>query len=399
MKPNRPAQTARHGATLAAQSPHPPVAQPGTGSSEPIVVSLEVSAFRIPTATPEADGTISWSSTTVVLVEVIANTGEHGLGYTYASPAAASLIRDQLAPCVVGCAVDDVRATWGAMIQTVRNVGRPGIASTAISAVDTALWDLKARIAGLPLFRLLGAHRREVPIYGSGGFTTYSLSELADQLAGWVQEGIPRVKLKIGRNWGSEPAEDLARVQRAREAIGPDAELFVDANGAYSVKQAISLAERFTAYGVTWFEEPVSSDQLSQLRDVREHVSMRVAAGEYGYDPWYFRSMLQAEAVDVLQADATRCLGVSGFLEAGMLAHGFALPFSAHTAPALHAQVGCSVPEILNVEYFFDHVRIEHLLFDGTPERVGGCLRPSPERPGLGLELKRPDAERYRITV
>jgi L-alanine-DL-glutamate epimerase-like enolase superfamily enzyme len=346
---------------------------------------------------PEADGTIHWDSTTMVLVEATARSGEHGLGYTYASATAAPLIRDVLAPIVIGTPVDDVRLAWGNMIATVRNVGRPGIASTAISAVDTALWDLKARIANQPLFLLLGAHRREVLIYGSGGFTTYSVEQLRKQLADWVSEGITQVKMKIAKDWGSKPEEDLRRVKIARGAIGPNTALFVDANGGYTVKQAVELAEQFADYDVSWFEEPVSSDQLDQLRFVREHVPMRVAAGEYGYDPWYFRAMLQAEAVDVLQADATRCLGVTGFLEAGGIAHGFAIPFSAHTAPALHAQVGCVVPEILNVEYFFDHARIEQILFDGGPQRVGGYLRPDPCRPGLGLELKRQDAERYQI--
>jgi len=363
----------------------------------PTVTGLNVAVYQIPTATPEADGTIAWDSTTMVLVELTASTGQHGVGFSYASRAAAEVIRDTLAAVVVGRPVDLVRAIWGDMIKAVRNAGRPGIASSAIAAVDVALWDLKGRIAGLPVFRLLGAHREAVAIYGSGGFTTYSDQQLAEQLGGWVAEGIPRVKMKIGKGWGTEPAEDLRRVAVARHAIGPTAELYVDANGGYTVKEATALAERFVDYGVTWFEEPVSADQLSQLAFVRQHVSMRVAAGEYGYSPWYFRDMLGSEAVDVLQADATRCLGVSGFLEAGSLAHGFAIPFSAHTAPAIHAQIGCVVPQLLNVEYFYDHARIENLFFDGLPRREGGYLYPDPDRPGFGWELKRPDAEKYRV--
>jgi L-alanine-DL-glutamate epimerase-like enolase superfamily enzyme len=336
----------------------------------------------------------------MILVEAHATTGQTGLGYTYASAVAAPLIRETLAPVVVGTPVNNVREAWGTMLRTVRNLGRPGIASTAISAVDTALWDLKARLAGQPLFLLLGAHREEVPIYGSGGFTTYDRKQLQGQLGGWVQEGIPRVKMKIAKDWGTRPDEDLERIRWAREAIGPNAELYVDANGGYTTKQAIQLADRFIDDGVTWFEEPVSSDQLDLLAFIRRELpDMRVAAGEYGYDAWYFRAMLQAQAVDVLQADATRCLGVTGFLEAGALAHSFALPFSAHTAPSLHAQVGCAVPELLNVEYFYDHARIEQLLFDGGPHRAGGRLRPDPTRPGLGMELKRAEADQYRISA
>jgi L-alanine-DL-glutamate epimerase-like enolase superfamily enzyme len=361
------------------------------------IARLETSVYRIPTDRPEADGTIAWDATTLVLVEAISDAGERGLGYSYASAAAADLVHEILEPAVLGCSVHDVRSVWGAMLAAVRNVGRPGVAATAISAVDVALWDLKARVAGQPLFHLLGPHRETVPIYGSGGFTTYSEQDLADQLGGWVQQGIPRVKMKIGTDWGTRPELDVHRVKVAREAIGSHAELFVDANGAYTTKQAIDLAQRFAEQGVSYFEEPVSSDQLDQLAFIRRRVPQEVAAGEYGYDPWYFRAMLQAGAVDILQADATRCLGITGWLEAAALAHGFGIPFSAHCGPSLHAQAACAAPRIAHIEYFHDHVRIEHLLLDGALDPVGGCLRPDPTRPGLGLELKRQDAARYQV--
>jgi L-alanine-DL-glutamate epimerase-like enolase superfamily enzyme len=236
-----------------------------------------------------------------------------------------------------------------------------------------------------------------VPIYGSGGFTSYTDAQLADQLGGWVQQGIPRVKMKIGTDWGTRSELDVHRVRVARQAIGPDAELLVDANGAYTPKQAISLGARFAEQGVRYFEEPVSSDQLDQLAFIRRHIAQDVAAGEYGFDPWYFRLMLQAEAVDILQADATRCLGVTGWLEAASLAHAFAVPFSAHCAPSIHAQIGCAAPQLSHIEYFHDHARIEHLLFEGVLDPRDGQLRPDPARPGLGLELKRQDARRFEV--
>ena len=180
-----------------------------------------------------------------------------------------------------------------------------------------------------------------------------------------------------------------------RRAIGAGPELFVDANGAYNVKQAVRLADLFVAEGVTYFEEPVSSDHLDQLAAVRQATAIDIAAGEYGYDPWYYRDMLQAGAVDILQADATRCLGISGFLEAARLAHAFAIPFSAHTAPAVHLHAACAAPDIAHLEYFWDHVRIERMLFDGVPAPKDGMLKPDPTRPGLGLELKRQDAQRW----
>jgi L-alanine-DL-glutamate epimerase-like enolase superfamily enzyme len=285
------------------------------------------------------------------------------------------------------------------MVAAVRNVGRPGIASMAIAAVDVALWDLKAKLLNLPLVGLFGAVHDEVAVYGSGGFTSYTDDELAMQLGRWVHElGIPRVKMKVGTGWGSRPDRDVARAELARDTIGSAAELFVDANGAYIAKQAIDQAVYFAASGVTYFEEPVSSDQLEQLRFIREHVPMNVAAGEYAYDPWYVRRMLEAKAVDVQQADVTRCLGITGWLEASDIAHGFAIPFSAHCAPAIHAIIGCAAPAIAHIEWFHDHVRIERMFFDGVLEPEGGFLRPDPSRPGLGLELKSNDVERFLVS-
>jgi L-alanine-DL-glutamate epimerase-like enolase superfamily enzyme len=362
------------------------------------VARLDVSCYRIPTDRPEADGTLHWDSTTMVFVEAQSDSGHSGIGYSYASSAAAQVIHEKLEQAVVGASVVDVRGCWERMIRVVRNIGRPGVAAMAISAVDIALWDLWAKVNEQALFRLLGPSRDAVPVYGSGGFTSYTDEELVDQLQGWVDRGIPRVKMKVGTDWGTQPDRDIARAALVRKAIGPQAQLFVDANGGYDAKQAIHQANRFfDEAGVTYFEEPVSSDQLEQLAFVREHAPMAIAAGEYGFDPWYFRHMLQAGAVDIIQADVTRCLGITGFLEAGVIAHGFAIPFSAHCAPAIHAHAGCAVPQIDHLEYFHDHVRIDHLLFDGVIEPSGGCLRPDPSRPGLGLQLKRADAERYAI--
>jgi L-alanine-DL-glutamate epimerase-like enolase superfamily enzyme len=362
------------------------------GSSAVPVDRLEVGAYIIPTDQPEADGTITWESTTLVVVHVEAG-GERGLGYGYADVAAAEVIRRTLAPVVVGQDALAVPACWAAMRHAIRNQGRPGVCSMAISVVDVALWDLKARLFEVPLVSLFGAVRSGVPLYGSGGFTSYSLRRLKEQLGGWAAEGFKRVKMKIG----SDPAHDVERVRAAREAIGPEVELFVDANGAYQRKEALGFAERFAELGVVWFEEPVSSDDLEGLHLLRNRAPapIEIAAGEYGYDLAYFRRMLEHEAVDCLQADGTRCGGFSEFLRVAALCAARSMPLSAHTAPTLHASVGCAVQPLVHVEYFHDHARIERMLFEGTPEPRSGVLYPDLSRPGLGLELKKVDAERY----
>ena len=356
------------------------------------IEDMDIATYTIPTDKPEADGTLSWEATSMVLVTLKAR-GQRGIGFSYSSPAAATVIEHHLASLVQ--AVDVDADIWSQMLAAVRNVGRAGVAANAISAVDIAIWDLRARLAGLPLCEMLNHRRLAVPVYGSGGFTSYSELELEEQLRGWVEAGIPRVKMKVGKDWGRSADEDVRRVQNVRRAIG-DAELFVDANGAYTAKQAIAEAERFAEAGVSYFEEPVSSDHLDELAFVRQHAGMSIAAGEYGYSPFYFKNMLAANAVDILQADATRCLGITGFLQAGAMAYAAGVPFSAHTAPSVHAHAGCAVPQIEHIEYFHDHVRIEQLLFDGVLEPVDGMLRPDLNRPGLGLELKEEEAAKWR---
>jgi L-alanine-DL-glutamate epimerase-like enolase superfamily enzyme len=353
---------------------------------------VDVSAYTIPTDFPEADGTIEWDATTIIIVEVHA-ADQVGIGFTYGDLSAAGLIDRVLSTEILGRDPMSVSACWMAMRRAVRNMGRPGIASTAIAAADIALWDLKAKILGLPLLTLLGSVRAGVPVYGSGGFTSYPIERLQAQLADWTSRGITKVKMKVG----AAPADDLRRVKAGREAIGSQAALFVDANGAYSRKQAIGFAEQFARYGVTWFEEPVSSDDLEGLRLIRNRApaGMEIAAGEYGYDTDYFRTMLEAGAVDVLQADATRCAGISGFLEAATLAAAHHVPLSSHTAPSIHAHVCCAAPAVCHLEYFHDHVRIERMLFADVIEPVKGIVYPDRFRPGLGLEFKRSDAARY----
>ena len=346
----------------------------------------------MPTDFPESDGTLEWNATTLVMVLSYGG-GKSGLGYTYADSATAMLIQDSLSQVVKGQDAMAPAASWNAMVSRTRNLGRPGIVSMAISAVDLALWDLKARLLNLPLATLLGAVRNSVTIYGSGGFTSYSEEQLQRQLAGWVEQGISRVKMKIGR----DAARDIRRVRVAREAIGPKTKLFVDANGAYSRKQALDQAGKFADMNVSWFEEPVSSDDLAGLRLIRDRgpAGMDIAAGEYGYDSGYFRRMLAAGAVDVLQADATRCGGITGFLQASALCEAHHLPLSAHTAPSVHTHVGCAAAPLRHLEYFHDHVRIENMLFDGVLSPVNGNLSPDLSRPGMGIEFKRSDAQRF----
>jgi L-alanine-DL-glutamate epimerase-like enolase superfamily enzyme len=356
------------------------------------VQQLTTSAYKIPTATPEADGTSKWNQTTLVIVEVEA-AGKIGIGYTYADASAAFLIAHSLKKLVTGKNIFDIPAITNSLINQVRNDGSCGIAMMAISAIDNALWDLEAKILEQPLCNLLGRVKDRMILYGSGGFTSYSDRETQKQFNDWEAQGIRFLKMKIG----TEPEKDIERIKAARHVINKQTKIFVDANGAYTVKQALEKAQHFVEYNVSWFEEPVTSDNLDGLNFIREHSSINIAAGEYGYNLPYFKQMLSACAVDVLQADATRCGGITGFLKAGYLAEAFQIPFSSHCAPSLHLHAALSLPSFYIAEYFFDHVRIESMLFDGVIAAEDGCLKPDLSRHGLGIEFKHKDAEKFSI--
>ncbi len=365
----------------------------GTGLAEP-VDTTSVMAFTVPTTAPQSDGTLEWDATTIIVVEVTAGP-VIGLGYSYAAPAAANVVRDTLARAIRGADPMATGAAWAAMVHAIRNQGRPGVVGSAISAVDVALWDLKTKLLNCSIADAVGCCHATVPAYGSGGFTSLDDHELAEQLGQWADRGLRAVKMKVGR----DPAADPHRVAVAREAVGQEVELFVDANGAYGRKQALELAQAFGDLGVVWFEEPVSSDDLAGLRLVRDRApaGMDVTAGEYGYDLPYFHRMLAAGAVDCLQADVTRCGGITPFLRVGAVVDAQCLDLSAHCAPQVSSHACAGLWHLRHIEYFADHVRIEAMLFDGVLEPVDGALHPDRGRPGLGIELKRADAERYRV--
>jgi L-alanine-DL-glutamate epimerase-like enolase superfamily enzyme len=359
------------------------------------VTGLEAAAYTVPTDAPEADGTLEWNSTTVVVVH--ARSGGHtGLGWTYAPAACAQLVRDLLEPAVVGRDVMDLPAMWLGMVRAIRNATRAGVAGYALSAVDVALWDLKARALDLPLTSLLGRAHDSVPVYGSGGFTTYDEARMVAQLAHWVQvDGVRNVKIKVAQDGGGAAGRDLERIQRARAAIGSDVGLFIDANGGYQRKQAIRLWRSVIDEGVTWFEEPVSSDDLAGLRQIRGAIDADVTAGEYGSDIVYFRRMCEAGAVDCLQIDATRAGGYTEWLRAAAVAASHGLEVSGHCAPALHAPIAAATPNLRHLEWFHDHVRIEQMLFDGVQSPRDGLLPVDSDQPGHGYRLRADAAERY----
>src|SRR5579872_4206359 len=289
---------------------------------------VDVSAYEIPTATEqESDGTLVWDSTTLVVVELRA--GPHtGLGYTYCDPAAGQLIESKLASIVRESDPLMPQEAWAQMHVQTRQMGHAGIAAMAISAVDIALWDLKAKLLGVCLADALPRFHESVPIYGSGGFCNLTREQLREQVESWVGNGFRSVKIKVGRDARADPG----RVEFVRELAGRDVDVMVDANGANTPADGVLWAKRYRELGVSYFEEPVSSQDLQGLALVREHAppGLAIAAGEYGWNLPYFQQMLDADAVHILQADVTRCGGITNMLRVDGLCKARCLPFSAH---------------------------------------------------------------------
>lgn len=360
------------------------------------IEAIDVRAYRVPTKEPEeSDGTLVWNSTTMVLVEIRAG-GVTGIGYTYADAATATLIEGMLKETLLNRDAMQTSARNAELYAKVRNNGREGITAMAVSAIDIALWDLKGKVLQTPTGVLLGAARGGVDVYGSGGFTSYSEQRLTEQLGGWVHGmRIPRVKMKVGRDAVADPG----RVAAARGAIGEEAELFVDANGAFTRKQALKMAAVFAQHGVNWYEEPVYHNDLAGNRFVRDRApaSMEISNGEYGFAPYNFQRIIETGAADVVQADVTRCGGYSGFLAVDALCEAHNIPLSSHCAPYVTLPAAAAAKKLRHIEYFYDHVRIERMFFDGVMDPVDGRLICDGERPGIGLEFKRTDAQRYEV--
>jgi L-alanine-DL-glutamate epimerase-like enolase superfamily enzyme len=364
-------------------------------STPPLIEKAQVACYRFPTEQPESDGTFEWSATTLVLVTLRSNNNIVGIGYTYADIATAKTIEEHLLPVIRDGDATAIALHHANMRAALRNIGAVGSGAMAISAVDNALWDLKAKLFGIALVDLLGAVRIDIPVYGSGGFTSYSQAQLREQLSAWQKKDFAFVKMKIGR----DAKADIERVRIARDAIGDICELFVDANGAYTRKQALAQAQAFAQFNVAWFEEPVIATDFDGLRLLRDRAppGMAISGGEYGYELDYFRRALTAQIHDVMQADATRCGGISGFLSVAALCAAHSTPLSSHCAPALHLHIACAAKPVCHVEYFHDHVRLEQRLFDGVQIPCAGRLKPDRARAGFGLEFKAADAQEFLV--
>lgn len=360
----------------------------------PAIDEVTAEVFRFPATQSESDGTLTWDATTAVVVTVSAG-HEHGLGWTYSSPAAATVVDHHLAALLRGADPADITDAGARMRKACRNFGTAGVVAHALSAVDIALWDLKARLLELPLTSLFGKVREAAAVYGSGGFVNLNDEQLTEQVINWEAAGCTAVKIKIG----VDTARAIDRITLVDKLVSARTRIMVDANGAYTPGEARRMGYELDRLGVCWFEEPVTSDDPAGLRLVRDALRCDIAAGEYIYSETDAARLV--EVVDCLQLDVTRCGGYSGFLRCAALAAARHRDISAHCAPALHASIAAAVPRLRHVEWFADHARLEPLLVDGAPQVVEGRLAPrgtEAEPYGHGMRLA-DSAASYRLSA
>jgi L-alanine-DL-glutamate epimerase-like enolase superfamily enzyme len=330
-----------------------------------------------------------------LFVHVRTDEGLEGLGV--GQPGARELIERTLKELLVGQDPLCHEKLWDDMFWRVRGFGRKGLAFCAISAVDIALWDLKGKAFGVPLYRLLGPYTDSVPIYGSGGWTHFTEAELVAEQLGYVERGIPRVKMKVAKDFGQAEAEDLRRLAAVRRAVGDGVEVYVDANNGYYAKQAIRLARRFEEYNVGWFEEPVLADDVAGLAAVARAIDLPVATGEHEYTKYGFRELIAQGGADIVQPDVGRVGGVTEWLKVAHLAHAFNLPVAPHAVQLVHLHLACATPNLKVVEYLGVAEEVDRVWYTEFPAPKDGRWSPSPDRHGLGLALDPTAVKLYAV--
>jgi L-alanine-DL-glutamate epimerase-like enolase superfamily enzyme len=367
------------------------------------ITDITTTMLHYPHGTPIQDATIPTppaadAGRTALFVHVHTDEGITGLGTGISNAAIRAVIDPTLKNLLIGEDPFAIERLWERMFWRVRGYGRKGVAFCAISAVDIALWDLKAKALGVPLFRLLGPYRDHVPIYGSGGWTNLNEAELIAEQTDYIERlGVRSVKMKVAKDFGRAEREDVRRLAAVRKAVGDDIEILIDANNGYYAKQAIAMAREFEQQRVGWFEEPVLADDIDGLAAVARATSIPVATGEHEYTKYGFKDLIARGGADIVQPDVGRVGGVTEWMKVAHLAHAFNLPVAPHAFQLVHLHLACATPNLRIVEYLGVSEQGDRIWYTEFPQPKDGWWAPYPDRPGLGLELNPASVEQYQI--
>jgi len=353
------------------------------------IAEVRVHLVSAPVPAGFADATRTVECVGYTVVRVITDQGLEGLGLTYhevGGEATRGLIRHNIAPRLIGRDPFETEALWQEMVAYLRGVGRKGLTYCALSAVDIALWDLKGKIVEMPLVRLLGGNRTRVPVYASGGWTSFSDEHLAADSKAKVARGYRAIKVKVGVEGGGNPARDLRRIRMVREAVGPDVQILLDANNCWDAATAIQFANRVRDCDITFFEEPVAADDIPGLARFRRGTDIPLATGEHEYTRFGVRDLVLHEAADVVQVDGARVGGYTELLKAAAITQAWNLRLAPHAMEHMHLPLVAATANAMFLERLDIFEGITELVFRDPPAVVDGYMT-VPERPGLGLEL------------
>ena len=365
----------------------------------PRIVSVSVCSARVPLDRVTSFATRTVKARDYCLVKVRSTGGAEGVGYCYAGSTAGSIVRsavqDLLAPMLIGDESTRIEGIWEDMYREALLHGRTGSVMRAISAIDIALWDMNARAAELPLYRYLGCWTDTVPAYASGGYYLDGKTpeHLGEELTSYVKQGFQAVKIKVGR---LTPAAEEDRIRAAREAIGPDVHLMLDANNAWSdLPTALLYCKRYEKYDPYWIEEPFSPDDIENHAKLAACGAIAVATGEIEAGRWRFKEILDKRAALILQADAGVCGGITEWRRIAQTASSYGATICPHWLHELHAHLVASAPNARYVEYFPDDqvLNFRKLLNRQIEIKDGHLLLP--QLPGLGFEFDEKAVAKY----
>ena len=353
------------------------------------IAKVDVHLVSYPVSGNFADATRTVETVGFTVVRITTDQGLEGIGITYhevGGEATVALIQRNMAPKLMGRDPFETEVLWQEFFGYLRGVGRKGLMYCALSAVDIALWDLKGKIIGMPLFRLLGGNKTEVPVYSSGGWTSYSDEELVEEMTGMVAQGYRMIKFKVGVEGGHNTRRDRERVRKVREAVGPDIKLLLDANNCWDAATAVQFANTIREYDILLFEEPVFADDIPGLARFKRGTDIPLATGEHEYTKFGARDLLMAGAADIVQIDGTRTGGFTEMLKIAALTQAWNVKFAPHAMENIHLHLVSAIPNAPFLERLFLFEDLTAHVFKDAPKPVGGMMT-IPDLPGLGLAL------------
>jgi len=353
------------------------------------IANVQVFLVSHPIQQGLADATRKVENIGFTIIQLTTDQGITGFGVTYnevGGEATKIMIETNIAPRIIGKSVFATEDIWQDLFQYLRGVGRKGLTYCAISAVDIALWDLKGKLLNLPLFRLFGGTKTKIPVYASGGWTSYEDEQLVEEMQGFVAQGYQMIKFKVGVDGGNNLQHDIRRVARVREAVGPDIGIMLDANNCWDAATGARFANQVKEYDIMFLEEPTFADDIPGLKRYKKSTDLPLGTGEHEYTRFGCRDLILSEAADIVQMDFTRAGGFTEALKVAAMTQAWNLKFAPHAMENIHIHLMSAIPNSLYLERLILFEDLTNLTYKNCPTPKEGYMKLT-EMPGLGLEL------------